>query len=252
LSLREQFREELYDSESKPRLNYARNYFLEFSLDKDIDFKELVKFYKDWVEYDEYLVIQKQSDNLRIEGTIYRETIAVKCCKRGNDKYWSRIDKRLRFLRSDKDTIFDPHGNVKTSNVLFVSLTHDIERSTVREAWETVGEEFNKGIRNLRKKFGRISYLRGWESTGKGYLHIYVLMIFHDYQFRIAFSQLKRTKHGFYRRVYRIEEKTEFERSYHGFVDVEAVRKMREGISHITKYLRKSEYEVQNLTLAFC
>ena len=100
MSLRQQFREGLYDSKSKPRLIYARNYFLEFSLDKDIDFNELVKFYKDWVEYDEYLVIQKQSDNLRIEGEIDRETFAIKCSKRGNDKYWFRVDKRLKFLRA--------------------------------------------------------------------------------------------------------------------------------------------------------
>ena len=63
--------EGLYDSENKPRLNYARIYFLEFSLDKDIDFKELEKFYNDWVKYDEYLVLQKQSDNLQLEGEIY-------------------------------------------------------------------------------------------------------------------------------------------------------------------------------------
>jgi hypothetical protein len=77
-------------------------------------------------------------------------------------------------------------------------------------------------------------------------------MIFHDYQFQIAFSQLKRTKYGSYRRVYRIKGKTEFEKSYHSFVDVEAVRKMREGISYVTKYLRKSGHQLQTLTLALC
>lgn len=138
------------------------------------------------------------------------------------------------------------------SNVLFVSLSYDIKRSTVREAWETVGEEFNKWIRNLRKKYGPISYLRGWEAFENGYPHMHVLMVFHDYRFRIAFSQLKKTKYGSYNRVYRIEEKGEFEKSYHSFVDVKAVRKIREGISYITKYLRKSEHELQNLTLAFC
>ncbi|MCP8304031.1 MAG: hypothetical protein H3Z50_00955 [archaeon] len=63
---------------------------------------------------------------------------------------------------------------------------------------------------------------------------------------------MKRTKYGSYRHVYRIEEKAEFEKSYHSFVDVEAVRKMREGISYITKYMRKSGHPLQMLTLAFC
>jgi len=77
-------------------------------------------------------------------------------------------------------------------------------------------------------------------------------MIFHDYRFRITFSLFKRTRYGSYRRVYRIAEKAKFEKSYHSFVDVEAVRKICEGTSYITKYLRKSEHELQNLTLAFC
>jgi hypothetical protein len=253
LSLRDQFREGLYDAEQKPRLNYARNYFLEFSLDKDIDFKELEEFYNNWRNYVEYLVLQRQTDSVRVKGEIERETIAVKCAKRGNDVYWWRVWKRLKFLRSLKNyTLFDPHASMKLSNVLFASLTYDIGRSTIREAWETVGDAFNKWIRNLRKKYGRISYLRCWEATGKGYSHIHALMIFHDYQFKIAFSQLKRTKYGSYRRVYRIVEKVEFEKSYHSFVDVEAVRKMREGISYITKYLRKDGHPLQTLTLALC
>ncbi len=57
LSLRDYFREGLLDSESKPRLNYARNYFLGFSLDKDLDFNELEKFYVDWREFIEYIVL---------------------------------------------------------------------------------------------------------------------------------------------------------------------------------------------------
>ena len=59
LSLRDRFREGLYDTEHKPRLNFARSYFLEFSIDKDLDLKELEEFYKNWMDFDEYLVLQK-------------------------------------------------------------------------------------------------------------------------------------------------------------------------------------------------
>jgi hypothetical protein len=250
LSLQERFRDGLYDSEHKPRLNYARNYFLEFSIDNDIDFKELKEFYINWKDFDEYLVLQKQTESLRIKGEIDKETIAVKCAKRGNDVYWWRVRKRLKFLHKLNDhTLFDIRGNVKFSNVLFVTLTYDIRRSSIQEAWETVGEDFNNWIRNLRKKFGRISYIRCWESSKKGYPHIHVLMVFHDHQFRITFSQLKKG-----RQVYRITEKEAFEKSYHSFVDVQAVRKMREGIKYIIKYLSKTKYEIQSqiLTLALC
>ncbi len=80
-------------------------------------------------------------------------------------------------------------------------------------------------------------------------------MVFYDYEFKIAFSQLKRTYQG-YRRVYRIEEKEEFEKGWHSFIDVQAIRELREGIRYVTKYLTKtkikSEKKAQNLTLALC
>jgi hypothetical protein len=126
-------------------------------------------------------------------------------------------------------TLFDPHGNKKSSNVLLVTLTYDAKKSMIQESWETIGLEFNKWIRNLRKKYGCISYLRCWEATQKGYAHIHVLMIFHDHQFKI-FRKRKES-----RWIYRIIEKKEFEKSYHSFVDVEVVQKLKKGIKNITK-----------------
>jgi len=195
------------------------------------------------------MVLQKQTDKLRMKGDVEKETIAVKCAKRGNDVYWWRVWKRLKSLYNLKDcTLFDPHGNVKLSNVLFVTLTCDTKQFTIQEAWETIGSDFNNWIRNLRKKYGRISYLRCWESSKRGYPHVHILMIFHDHQFKIVFSQVKKG-----RRVYRIQEKEEFEKSWrkrtHSFVDVQAVRKLREGIKYITKYLSKTKHKNQNQTL---
>ncbi len=76
-----------------------------------------------------------------------------------------------------------------------------------------------------------------------------MLLVFHDHPFRIVFSQLKKG-----RRVYRIAEKEAFEKSYHSFVDVQAIRKLREGIKYILKYLSKTKYMIksQTLTLALC
>ena len=240
LSLRERFRDGLLDAKGKPRLTYARSYFFDYGL--ELDFDELQQFYRDWRDFDEYVVLQRQTYSLRIKGEIERETIAVKCAKRGNDVYWWRVWTRLKFLHKLKDhTLFDTRSPIKSSNVLFITLTYDVKKSSIREAWETIGEDFNTWIRNLRKKVGRISYLRCWEASKKGYPHIHVLMVFHDHQFRIVFSQLKRS-----RRIYRIEEKEAFEKSYHSFVDVQTVRKVHEGIKYLIKYLSKTQYAVQS------
>ena len=249
MSLQERLREGLYDSKGRPRLFYARNYFQQFGLGAESNFKELIEYQLKWREFNEYLVLQKQTESLKVKGKIERETIAVKCSKRGNDVYWRRVDNRLKFLRNLSSTLFDPHGNVKKSNVIFATLTYDINRCSVPEAFETIGLDYNNWIRNLRKKFGRISCFRCWEASKRGYPHIHVLMVFHDYEFKIAFSQLKGS-----RRVYRIEEKEEFEKSWHSFVDVQAIRELKEGIRYVTKYLRKTknEHQTQNLTISLC
>lgn len=187
-------------------------------------------------------------DSVKVKGEIERETVATKCSKRGNDVYWWRIGNRIKPLHNLKNqALFNPHSNIKSSNVLFVTLTYDIKRSTIPEAWETEGDDFNKWIRNLRKKFGRISYFRSLEASKRGYPHIHILMIFHDHKFKISFSQLQN-------RIYRIEEKTEFEKSWHSFVDVQAIRKFREGVKYVTKYLTKTKNysKTQILTLALC
>jgi hypothetical protein len=198
--------------------------------------------------------LQKQTESPFVEGEVERETIATKCSKRGNDVYWWRVDKRLEFLDSLKSRVlFDPHGNIKKANVVFVTLTQDVNRCTAQEACETVGTDYNNWIRNLCKKYGRISCFRSWEASKKGYLHIHILMVFHDYEFKIAFSQLKKTSSG-YRRVCRIEEKEEFEKGWHSFVDVQAICELKEGIRYVTKYLTETKFESQTqvLTLAIC
>ena len=54
--------------------------------------------------------------------------------------------------------------------------------------------------------------------------------------------------------MYRITDKEAFEKSYHSFVDVEAVRELRGSIKYILKYLSKTKYAIQSqtLTLALC
>ena len=69
-------------------------------------------------------------------------------------------------------------------------------------------------------------------------------MIFHDYEFKVVTIRGK----------YRILEKNEFEKSWHSFVDVQAIRQFREGVKYVTKYLTKTrnESKTQVLTLALC
>jgi hypothetical protein len=249
LSLPTKLPDGLYGEKRKPRLKYAQFLFLGRT-DRDPDLEGLTEYYIDWRDDDVYLVLQRQSDNLRLLGEIDKETIAVKCAKRGNDVYRWRVWKRLKFLYDLKDrTIFDPHSTIRKTNALFVTLTYNTKLSTIQNAWKNIGHDFNNWIRNIRKKYGKISYLRCWESSQRGYPHVHLLMVFHNHQFNVLRIAGK----------YRIpkkdaSKKSAFERYWHSFVDVQAVRKLKEGITYVTKYLFKAHAEshTQVLTFALC
>ena len=105
------------------------------------------KFYVEWRDYDEYIVVQKQSDSLRIESEIDKETIVVKCSKRGNGVYWWRVWKRINKLYNlKKQTLFDPLGNIKSSNVLFAMLIYNVKRSNIQKHWRQKARTSTSGL----------------------------------------------------------------------------------------------------------
>lgn len=237
----------LFDKRGKPRLKPAQQYFLE-SRRGIPSFKELRDFYESWRDLDEYLLLQKQTVK---GGEVEQRNVAVKCSKRGNDVYWWRVGRRLDRLRRIKNvTLFDPHASIKMSSVLHVTLTFDTKLCSLAEAWEGIGRDFNRWISAMRRKYGRISYFRDWEAFANGYPHVHLLMIFHDYEFRVFRSRAK----------YRVAEKSEFEIGWHSFVDVEAVRDLKKGMGYVMKYLTKTFHEnpeqrglersLRNLTMA--
>jgi hypothetical protein len=72
-----------------------------------------------------------------------------------------------------------------------------------------IAENFNRWIRNLWA-YLLSTVLGGIEA---GHPHVHLLMIFHDYEFRIDARKSKNSK-------YRIAEKEAFEKSWDSFVDV--------------------------------
>jgi hypothetical protein len=204
----------------KPRLGYIRALM---SME-GFDLNTVFYAYSYWVGFVEYMVFMGEK-----RGAWERRFKAVKCSKRGNDVYNWRISKRFKELNSLKEVVFfNPRGNVKKTRGLFVTLTFDPKSLRLDELWEHVGVAFNKWISRLRSRYGKIQVLRVWEAHKSGYPHIHCLLFFEESEFGVF-------RHS---GVWRIEEKGEFEWEY-GFVDVEALRSFKEGVSYVTKYLRK-------------
>lgn len=213
----------LQSSSGKPRLAYARDYFLGR---RGPDLDELTRFYRGWRDLDEYGVMQKQTWT---GYDVEKKTIAVKCSKRGNDVYLARTDRRFRVLMNQKDTEFFPISEARPKvNLLFVTLTW--AAGGIRDSWENNGKYFNRWITNLREKYGDLDYLRTWEAFENGCCHVHLMILFNEVTFQ-GFKTIDQDG----KFVWRIEEKPAFERSWPAFVDVRAVRTY----SAVVRYLQK-------------
>lgn len=240
----------IYDERGRPRLSWARALLLDRH-GVDPDLKQLKGLYSNWVNLTEFLLLMKWT------GIDKKEFYAVPCAKRGNQIYYWRNQKRFRHLWRKLErmggSIFDPHGNSKKTNLLFVTLTWDPSDISLRDSWEKeLSKQFNKWITAARMKFGRISVLRSWESFESGFPHVQAMLYFHGKQFS-AF------RHG---RKFRIQEKEDLQCGYPSHIDVQAMHSWKGAVGYVGKYILKqlaseefNEPGAQNkqlLTLSLC
>jgi hypothetical protein len=161
------------------------------------------------------------------------DVYAVKCAKRGNDVYRSRVESRFRGLRrySENIVFFNPKDRgKKETKALWVTLTYDTKRCFYGEAWENIGTEFNCFMSYLRRNFGNISSCRVFEAFENGHPHIHCILIFKEH----TFSVFRDSKNQF-----RIREKQVIAQGWHSNVDVKAMSSIGGGLSYLKKYLLK-------------
>jgi len=126
-------------------------------------------------------------------------------------------------------------AQVVRSQILWVTLTYDAKKCSIREAWENVGKEWNRFICAMRRRYGKISVLRSWEGYKSGYPHVHAILWFESAKFSV-FPHFN-AKQG--RFTYRINEKHEFENLWHSHIDVEAISSLKKACSYVMKYQMK-------------
>ena len=215
---------DIVERSRKPRLEKIRaliNY-------RDIDFDELIHLFLTWALYVEYLIFRR--DHMYTEEKQY---IAVKSAKRGNDVYSYRTQRRFEGLEKLPDVVFfdvKDRSLIHSTRMLFITLTYRRDIS-LYNAWKRrVSEDWNRFITGLRKRYGKINYVRVFESQRDGFPHIHVILIFEEREFT-AFH---------HRSGWRIREKYELMRNWGwGFSDVRAMYSFRGGLRYLKKYLTK-------------
>ena len=99
---------------------------LNFSID------EIVAKYLEWVLEAAYMVLSKCNAKER-----KNEVFVVKCAKRGNDVYASRVKRRFRGLakRIEEIKFFNPRDRgTKHTHALWVTLTYDLKLCSYKQA----------------------------------------------------------------------------------------------------------------------
>jgi len=160
--------------------------------------------------------------------------LRIKCSKRGNDVYRSRVYKKFKDLvdKAEKLVFFNPkdRGKKKTK-ALWVTLTYDPSRCSFKDAWRNIGVEFNRFMAYVRKHFGKVSCCRVFESYKSGHPHIHCILLFEETEFKVF-----RDRKG----QFRVKEKDEITSGWHSFVDVKAMYSLGKSFSYLKKYLLKS------------
>jgi len=183
--------------------------FSEFE-ESGLSIPQIVKKYTDWVSEDKYLILNRvkmKTERIRdsrnneyftVDFPVESDYFAIKCSKRGNDVYRNRVYRRFKGLvRLAKKTIFfnpkDRNHN-KTTRALFVTLTYDTKLCSFDDAWKNIGIEFNRFMSHIRKKFGKVSSCRVFESFKNGHPHVHCVLLFEEYDFKVF-----RANNGYFR-----------------------------------------------------
>ena len=136
----------------------------------------VTEMFKEWRDTPEYFMI-----NGIDASEISRISVFVKACKRGNDLYLNQINRKFSFIDSLPPIMFfDEEWGRKNTPMLFVTLTVDAKRYSLKDAWHLISAEFNRFETLLRQKYGKFVKFRVWEAHKSGYPHCHVIYYFLD------------------------------------------------------------------------
>lgn len=232
----------ILNAKGVPRLSRAKGYFQNL---QQSDIPLLVEAYTYWKEFNEYMLLFGKKQFSRKKE---QKFVLVKCSKRGNDVFASRLQRKLGFLEKYSDQRFFDASDFKVdkkvfSSLLWVTLTYNSQKSSLSRAWKTCMKEFNLWITNLRNKYGRIQVLRFIQAfpdeRGRafGYPHFHVALYFEDAQFEV-FPRMEENREGELGLVFRIQEKDQVhdQGKWHSFTDVKALSSMGAVLNYCRKH----------------
>lgn len=186
------------------------------------------------------LVLEYQTENHLFPKYEY---VYIPTVKRGNPQYIRLLKKKFSRLCEGPNKVFFEPGSfgAKSTSMLYVTMTIDRDMHTLEDSWNDIGKYYNSAITAIKKKFGKASFLRTWQSHKDGYPHLHVIIYFDAKEFQVFEHEAKSGKHKG-RISYRIPyfQVEQFQECWtHGFIDVQAVSDLHTALKDVLKYVTR-------------
>jgi len=206
--------------------NLIKHAYWDISEDMALSMSDIVENYESWVQREMFLVLECRKEN---HLTKFKK---VHASKRGDAWYVERTNEK--FLQKvghipDYEYFSKRSRDIEHTDMIMVTLTYEKQELTT---WKETGNHFAEFMNRLRSKYGKIEFLRAWESHESGCPHIHCLI---------------RHKTGFLCRKINdkwriVGEDYETIKSYwvRGYSDVIAISSHNEAFGYIGKYITKS------------
>ena len=120
---------------------------------------------------------------------------------------------------------------------LFLTLTFEPSICDFKTGWDSVAYFWNCFVSSEQRLFGRVFSARCFESSKKGFPHIYCILYFENLEFP-TFLKWSRTKRRFIWRI-PFSEVEKFRLIWHSFADVQGMSNLADGLNYLSKYIAK-------------
>lgn len=194
----------------------------------------------------------------------------IESIKRGNSRYIELLQQKFKPLFQSKEhkQFFSTYVNkkrkiVQRTRLLYVTGTTDPKyyNYSISNAWLGFGKTWNTFITSIRQQFGKVLYLRVWQTHENGYPHFHALLYFPDYEFTTIKNREFNPRKNKYEYIWRVHNRQKLNNRYvrdriketwkAGYLDIKCCSDTKKAIKDIVKYVtRELQGGKENITNA--
>lgn len=132
------------------------------------------------------------------------------------------------------------------TNMLYITGSmnqHQANQDGYDRGWLSFGRYFNNFITNLRKKYGKIEYIRAWQSHESGYPHFHAMLFFKNKEFTVVKWIGKKGKNKgkpSFRLAPNSSDRRYIKKAFKGgFIDIICLSDSKEAFEDVLKYVTR-------------